>query len=361
MPLEVEIKLSRQEARDAMRAAQAATLRQSQHDETKALLGKIGEANKSGADEKAVRQLRRGLAESLGEGGTVLYDGAVPMHVVGLDIWRHDVEVKYRAFKTPTGGGGKRKPISELTCKARGRMRHNAVNSDTTADGMLVLTYPEEWPLDGKETKRHLDNFFRDMRRKFGDAFAWFWFMEFQLRGAPHIHVLTSGPVHGSFKQKVVHVRGCNKRCGVTLANPLGNMRKKASDSHDRCRVVYKGDAPDWVAWHWLAAIDATRDSAACAFNLGGIWSPIHSPDGARAYVGKEADKTWQKEVPSDFQNVGRFWGKSRNWKKPVLRKAIICREDGVREILGVQDDARLLPKQYGKAQTIRHNNTKNK
>ena len=42
-------------------------------------------------------------------------------------------------------------------------------------------------------------------------------------------------------------------------------------------------------------------------------WELIRSPDGAARYALKYATKPYQKKVPEDFQDVGRFWGCSRD------------------------------------------------
>lgn len=42
-------------------------------------------------------------------------------------------------------------------------------------------------------------------------------------------------------------------------------------------------------------------------------WEPVREEGGARRYALKYALKTKQKSVPSEFQDVGRFWGCSRD------------------------------------------------
>jgi len=41
-------------------------------------------------------------------------------------------------------------------------------------------------------------------------------------------------------------------------------------------------------------------------------WQAIRSEDGSIRYLSKYALKTYQKEVPVVYRNVGRFWGASR-------------------------------------------------
>lgn len=42
-------------------------------------------------------------------------------------------------------------------------------------------------------------------------------------------------------------------------------------------------------------------------------WEDVREQDGAKRYVLKYALKPYQKKVPKDYQDVGRFWGCSRD------------------------------------------------
>jgi hypothetical protein len=60
---------------------------------------------------------------------------------------------------------------------------------------MVTLTYPGEWESvapNGQAAKRHLSMFRKRYLRAFDEAFNGVWKLEFQRRGAPHIHILTS-------------------------------------------------------------------------------------------------------------------------------------------------------------------------
>lgn len=47
-------------------------------------------------------------------------------------------------------------------------------------------------------------------------------------------------------------------------------------------------------------------------------WEKIREADGAKRYALKYALKPDQKKVPKDFQDVGRFWGASRDVSSSV-------------------------------------------
>ena len=67
---------------------------------------------------------------------------------------------------------------------------------------MVTLTLPGAW-LDvaptGRDFKRLFDRFRKRWARKWG-AVAWVWKLEFQRRGAPHLHIYTAVPTDPEFK-----------------------------------------------------------------------------------------------------------------------------------------------------------------
>jgi hypothetical protein len=86
----------------------------------------------------------------------------------------------------------------------------------------------------------------------------------------------------------------------------------------------------DRVAAAWYRIVDS-KDSRHLA--AGTRCEAIRKPDGAARYAVKYASKMRQKAVPTDFRNVGRFWGHSKD-VTPVARESIQCTEDDVRELL---------------------------
>jgi hypothetical protein len=173
-----------------------------------------------------------------------------------------------------------------------------AANTDVTFRTMITLTYPNEFPTDGKRVKKNLKAFIKFAREHlFGKRPgerkpSYLWFLEFQRRGAPHIHLLLSAKMPSSFKQ-VRFIR-------------------------------------DRVAAGWARIVDSQDPRHLAA---GTSCEAIRKPGGAARYAVKYASKMRQKSVPSDFRNVGRFWGHSRD-VSPVAREIIQCTEDDVRELL---------------------------
>ena len=110
--------------------------------------------------------------------------------VVAIAQYKNDILVMRRAI-APAGGttGAQRADISMFSTRSRMRLAFVAHNADQEFRSMLTLTYPAEFPTDGKLVKAHLNRFLGWIRRKYVDP-GYLWFLEFQARGAPHIHIL---------------------------------------------------------------------------------------------------------------------------------------------------------------------------
>ena len=175
--------------------------------------------------------------------------------------------------------------------KSRQRLAFVASNTDVTFRTMVTLTYPSEYPSDGKEVKRHLDTFLKGLRRG-AIPISYLWFLEFQKRGAPHYHILYDRPF-------------------PTKRLDQASLRFRISAAW--YRIVGSGDPK-----HLAAGCRTER---------------IRNEYGARNYCVKYAFKMAQKCVPEGYRNIGRLWGASRD-VMPTCRQTIQCTEDDVRSIL---------------------------
>jgi len=128
--------------------------------------------------------------------------------------------------------------------------------------------------------KRNLNQFLVELRKRI-PGLDYLWFLEFQKRGAPHIHVL---------------IRGMR----VSRVNQT------------------------WLSETWYRICN-TGDIKHLA--AGTRLERIRKQDGARHYTVKYAFKMRQKVVPEGYRNVGRFWGHSKS-VKPTLRSTHQCTED---------------------------------
>lgn len=153
---------------------------------------------------------------------------------------------------------------------------------------MLTLTYPRFYPLDGLIVKQDVAAIVQRLRRS---KIEYLWFLEFQKRGAPHIHILTD--------QRAITPR---MRVDYGL--------------YWTARIALS----DW--FNKLCPADAYDEEVMkmAKFNTHfKVWQFIRSRDGARNYVTKYASKERQKQVPPRYHNIGRFWGSTRALRPPGI------------------------------------------
>lgn len=206
--------------------------------------------------------------------------------VVGVELYRNDAVV-LRGKGWGKGVQHTRREITTFSKASRQRLAFVASNTAIDFTAMLTLTYPREYPNDGREVKRNLKAFLVELGRK-AQGLEYLWFLEFQKRGAPHIHLLVRGVrVH----------RSMQLWCSVTWY-----------------RICGTGDAR-----HLAAGTRLER---------------IRKKDGARHYAVKYAFKMKQKVVPERYRNVGRFWGHSKS-VKPTAKSVHRCTGD---DLVGALD-----------------------
>jgi hypothetical protein len=147
------------------------------------------------------------------------------------------------------------------------------------------MTYPDDFPTDGRVVKRHLKVFRKRLERRWGKQ-AVVWKLEFQRRGAPHFHLLLS----------------------VSSETVMKDFQQWFSSAW--YEVVGSGDLR-----HLLAGTQAAIADTDCGkyFAYG---------------VKSSGSKEYQNQVPDGFQSVGRFWG---SWNvKPEWKGAEISGADFV-------------------------------
>ena len=189
--------------------------------------------------------------------------------ILWLEVYGNDVVIR-RAKQKPKRKPAKREEIVTFSEAARKRLAFIASNSECEFLTMITLTYPREWTRDGRQVKRHLQAFIKRLKRKFeGFQFEYLWFLEFQKRGAPHIHFL------------------------VDIDS--GKIQK------------------DWMSLAWYEIVNSGSHDH---YRAGTRVEALRKP--GAWYAVKYARKATQKIVPKDYRNVGRFYGYSPG-VKPVL------------------------------------------
>jgi hypothetical protein len=133
---------------------------------------------------------------------------------------------------------------------------------------MITLTFPRDYTTNGKEVKRYLDLMKRWLKNHGVDCGSWF--LEFQRRGAPHFHMYVNDrPVGGT----------------AAIAEYWHNLIGTDDENH--------------LLWHKGKLGNGNRP----------CFEWFRVPHAAAFYATKYASKSEQKDVPEQYQDVGRFWG----------------------------------------------------
>ena len=238
--------------------------------------------------------------------------------VCGVEVYASSVVVK-REPVLPHEHEHKRGDIKELSEQSLARLAFVAFNTEADFRSIITLTYPAEYSNDGKAVKKDLNAFLVWHRKNFpGEKYLWF--LEFQKRGAPHFHILST----------------------VDLAKigPTSVIKRKSGK-------------------HWQTHYDTWQKLEKYWKKRGGghtSWEVVREKDGGKRYAAKYATKTYQKKVPEAYQNVGRFWGYSREGVKPDAEAVYECSEEQLREALKsggweyIPDDGELMHKELYQA-----------
>lgn len=185
---------------------------------------------------------------------------------------------------------GKRQRVTSLSPRSLSRLAILATSTEIEFKSLLTLTYGVNFVRDGSKVKYHLNFILTKLKRTHG-PFDYLWFLEFQKRGAPHFHILTTlKPPTAPERLKLAHMWA-----DIVESQNWPYMAL----TFENGKVVYLGER-------------LTNEAVVRVHAHKSAWSKIYKRDGARRYVAKYATKLEQKHVPRDYKNVGRFWGKAR-------------------------------------------------
>lgn len=222
-----------------------------------------------------------------------------------LDRHRFDVAVEEDRIKS---GGDEAGPpgrsITEWSRKSRAAMCRTFAELDYTplvesgrVPAMITLTYPGDWEAvapDGASVKRHMILWRKRFQREYGEPARYIWKLEFQRRGAPHIHLWMAPPMSPG-------------RSGRGFAQWLSDTWAQVVDHPD----------PEEKARHRLAgtAIDVRNGLKACDPKRLAIYFTKHSSPNM------DGDKEYQHLVPELWRQPGR--GPGRFWGVYGLKKVV--------------------------------------
>lgn len=191
-----------------------------------------------------------------------------PQPAFELQVYGHEVKVRVSGMKKPSPWVKPRPPrgpIVYLSKSSVRRLDHALRCMEPFTKVLIDLTYPGEFPWDGRLVKSHLNRFLKWLVRQGVEHYLWC--LEFQERGAPHFHV---------------------------IADYFVDMNDVSACWY---QIVASGDPRHLQA--------GTRTAA------------VRSKGGLLRYFQKYIKKQGQKDVPDQYKSVGRFWGYDHGLCKP--------------------------------------------
>lgn len=154
--------------------------------------------------------------------------------------------------------------VTGFSYKSRRRCRLVLRNIAKNMNVTFGLTYPADFPIDGRRVKENLCALLAWLRRR---NLGYFWIIEFQERGAPHFHgFLTDYPI----------------------------------DLAEAWNKIISADRPGYL-----------QDPA--HLEHGVYVAGIESQDRLASYFTEYMKKLEQKRVPLQYKGVGRYWGFTRS------------------------------------------------
>lgn len=205
--------------------------------------------------------------------------------ITGMVVYpKGNIEILRTCLIQDQGHRPRRDKVRVFSKKSRERLALVAKETDVEFKTFITLTYGVNFPHSGKRVKNHLHRFLGLMKKHFG-KFDYLWFFEFQKRGAPHLHMMTTLCKPNQWERQTF--------ASLWAIDVQGLEDWKYSRLKDRRRFM---DCSNVIEFHLRPR----------------QWEPLKSKEGAARYATKYALKMIQKVPPVWFQDTGRFWGHSR-------------------------------------------------
>jgi hypothetical protein len=242
----------------------------------------------------------------------------------GIDrilVYKHGLEVIRKArYPMPKPEPPKKGETTEMSKKSKMRLAHIVQNSEVGFASIMTLTYGDLInPTDGRELKRQLNIFLNKLRHRF--TIEYLWFMEFTKRGRPHIHIITT-------KEPTEFDR-------IWLAQIWSKISVR--DAYIRQVKIYGGsEIEEFVKLDEFKLAEETQ-KVYLVHRHQASWQKAKKTDGMARYALKYATKTYQKKIPEEFRDAGRFWGVSSGVYAIPIAEVLIgetMSEEGIKQVL---------------------------
>lgn len=215
-----------------------------------------------------------------------------------IQCYKKDIVLKFKnAYLIKKSKQQKsRREIKNFSWRSQRRLRLAIRNTSHLWKIFVDLTYPKNYPSDGKKVKKHLDTFIKRLTRYY-QTIKFLWVIEFQDRGAPHFHILTNEPID-----------------------------------------------KNWLSQNWYEVVNSGDEKH---LKAGTRVELIRDESQAIAYVSSYLKKLKQKIVPKTYRNIGRFWSHSSNTLKSLDYEIYFEDRNKVRNIRKLKRNIRTLRRWY--------------
>jgi hypothetical protein len=208
-----------------------------------------------------------------------------------IECYKSDVKINfftgYNAVSNK--GGHKREDIYQLSDKSVRNLKFYLRNVMHLMDSICTVTYPNDFPQDGRVIKNHIDILGKRLARK---NIKYIWVMEFQERGAGHFHIFTTQPIDRQWIAKAWY-------------EIVGSGDPKHLKAGTSVQYIVEEDDPRLEA-------DRARYKTLKLRGERNAKRNYISRSEAISYMVAYYKKESQKEVPFGFYMPGRFWSASR-------------------------------------------------
>lgn len=250
---------------------------------------------------------------------------------------RHDADMLLHEARSP----GRRGPITGWSTKSRARMAYRLATIDYTplfAGGarpaMVTLTMPGEWVHlvpSADLFKKRVNKWRARYEQSWGGYVGGVWKLEFQRRGAPHLHIIMTPPTGRATARlsmdDVDHLRQCwvgGDGCDELVHDAVTPAAAAHVQFCDGCKNnSHWGlfEFRDWSRRVWATVVGAEgeerrrHERAGCSVDFAEL-DNYADPTRIGAYFAKHgtwAAKEYQNHVPAAWRASGgvnvRFWG----------------------------------------------------
>jgi len=192
-------------------------------------------------------------------------------------------DIKYQPRENADEYIPTRGEITSFSKKSKLRLMHQMRNSQHHFKQFITLTYPKEFPKNGKIVKEHLNTFLTNLRQAYPEL-QYIWVFEAQTRGAPHFHIILNIEIPNQQLQ--------DRHGSYFYSRKWSQLWSKITANNNNLKHIRHGlrTAP----------------------------MPHNNSNALAAYMAKYYSKNEQKEFGHDFTGIGRYWGTSRGFTTPL-------------------------------------------